>query len=241
MLETMNDQLQTDLNQAGIPLPPTTIEKLVRFIERLLEVNQHTNLTAITDYKEALYKHLYDALLVSTLRPFQDAKCLLDIGSGGGIPSIPLAIAFPEKQFHSLEATQKKVAFQETIKKELQLENFHPIWNRAEVLAHETGYRGQYDIVTARAVAAANVLTELTLPFLKVGGYAVFYKGKEAAAELEAATGALSKLKAIPVQIYDHNLPYQYGERHLILIQKNADTPKEYPRKPGTPQKKPLV
>ncbi|HOP74500.1 MAG TPA: 16S rRNA (guanine(527)-N(7))-methyltransferase RsmG [Bacillota bacterium] len=241
MPKTVNEQLQSDLLQAGIALSEDIIEKLVRFIERLLEVNQYINLTAITDVKEALYKHLYDALLISTIEPFQRAERILDIGSGGGIPSIPLAIAFPGKQIYSLEATQKKVSFQETIKDELKIDNFHPIWNRAEILAHDTEHRERYDVVTARAVAAANILTELTIPFLKMDGYAIFYKGKEAATELDGAAGALTKMRAVPVAIYDYQLPYQYGERHLIVIRKNAVTPREYPRKPGVPQKKPLV
>lgn len=240
MPKTVNEQFQMDLNQAGIVFPEDTIEKLVLFVRRLLEVNQHINLTAITDFNEALYKHLYDALLISTIEPFQKAECLLDIGSGGGIPSIPLAIAFPNKRIYSLEATQKKVNFQASVKEELCLNNFYPIWNRAEILAHEPEHREQYDMVTARAVAAANILTELTLPFIKVGGHAAFYKGREAASELDAASGALAKLKASAVGIYDYQLPYQYGERHIILIRKGAITPKEYPRKPGIPQKKPL-
>jgi 16S rRNA (guanine527-N7)-methyltransferase len=130
------NQVETEffdqLKLLGLRLSDAQTVRLLTFLELLLAANQATNLTAISAYAEALYKHLYDALSIQSLPEFARAVLICDIGSGAGIPGLPLAICFPEKQFFSIEATHKKVLFQETASHQLGLANFRPIWARAE-------------------------------------------------------------------------------------------------------------
>jgi len=229
-----------ELRRIGLNFPQAVLEKLFQFLKFLIAANQRINLTAITDYDQALYKHLYDALTAATLPEFATATALLDIGSGAGIPVLPLAICFPEKKFVSVEATRKKAAFQEEACHNLGIINCLPIWARAEELAHQPRHRESYQMVLARAVAEAAVLAELTLPFAVAGGTVVFYKGKESATELRRAEPALEILGGMKINDLNLRLPLNLGERQLTIIKKIKPTPPQYPRKPGTPQKNPL-
>lgn len=238
---SVNEQLLANaFENHGIILSEEKLDRLLVYLRLLLEANTRINLTAITDYQEALFKHLFDALLPASLSWLSACRCILDVGSGPGIPGIPLAIAFPEKIVYSLEATRKKVDFQLQIKEQLKLANFFPVWDRAETLAHHPTHRGQYDVVVARALAAMPVLLELMLPFAKVHGHLILYKGKEAVQELKIAENALRILHGQLHSLHSSQIPFDYGERQLLLIEKLKETPRSYPRKPGMPQKKPL-
>jgi len=239
-MQTAEILLFEALKKIKINLLDSTMGKLLEFLKLMLEMNQTTNLTAITDYQEALIKHLYDALLILTLPVFQNVTKIIDIGSGGGIPAVPLAIVAPEKEIFSLEATQKKIRFQQEAVDKLKLTNFKPIWGRAEELAHDLKYREQYSLVTARAVATCNVLTELTFGFAEIGGTVVFYKGQDYQIELSQAKQAVAKMGGELVGVAEFFLPQNYGARALIELRKVKITPLEYPRKPGIPNKKPF-
>ncbi|NLY75762.1 MAG: 16S rRNA (guanine(527)-N(7))-methyltransferase RsmG [Firmicutes bacterium] len=228
------------LSSIGLDLSPDQAGRLIRFLELLLDANQTVNLTAITDFDEALIKHVYDSLTIMTLPEFQIAGTIIDIGSGGGIPVIPLAICNPGKHFVSLEATNKKLNFQIEAARFLKLINFTPIWGRAEAVAKEAKHREAYDLAIARAVAPLNILAELTIPFVKVGGNAIYYKGKDASAELMQGTDAAHILGAEFEGSESFQLPSGTGSRTLIKFRKKTVTPSLYPRKPGIPQKKPL-
>lgn len=229
-----------NLRQAGIILEPTVLERLFAFTRLLLAANQTTNLTAITDYQEALYKHLFDSLII-VLRPeFQTAGRILDVGSGAGIPAIPLAIAAPDKTVVALEATKKKVEFQKDACRQLEIRNCHPLWGRAEESAQQGPDRERYDLVVARAVAATNVLAELTIPFAKPGGFIALYKARDCQAELDRSATAIVTCGAELTQCLTVELPLNYGTRVLVLLRKSFPTPAVYPRKPGIPQKRPL-
>jgi 16S rRNA (guanine527-N7)-methyltransferase len=224
----------------GITLAAPVTSKLFLFIKHLLVANQSVNLTAIKDYHEALFKHLLDALLILALPEFQAARTIVDIGSGAGIPAIPIAIAAPEKQVLSIEATRKKTEFQLEVLRELALENLQVHWERAEVVGQDPAYRGQFDLITARAVAEAGVLAELSLPLLKVNGNAVLYKGQGYLAEEPGLKRALEKLGGKYQRCISFELAEGWGERNLLLITKTAPTESRYPRKPGAPKKNPL-
>lgn len=228
------------LEQLGLFFPNTVIEKLFTFLKYLLEANRQTNLTAITQYEDALYKHLLDALYVALIPEFLESVSILDVGSGAGIPVIPLAICFPEKRFTSLEATHKKILFQKETASMLHLSNIQCIWSRAEELAHTTEHREQYDIVLARAVAAANTLVEITLPFVKINGYSLLYKGQEMDEELTQANKAIKTLGGVISGFHYFQLPFNLGDRGIAKILKTHHTHPSYPRKSGTPQKRPL-
>lgn len=240
MFTHIENQFIMELKQRKLDFPPNVIEKLIYFIKLLLEANQHTNLTAITLYEEALYKHLFDSLLIYNIPEFYNSTKILDIGSGAGIPCIPLAISCPNKIFYSIDSTQKKINFQHEVIKKLNITNLYPIWDRAEIIGHHPEHRGQYDNVLARAVAPINILAEITLPFLKINHFALLYKGKEINEELKTGATAITKLGAEVSEVFYFQLPQNMGDRGIVSIKKINDTPSIYPRKPGTPQKKPL-
>lgn len=229
------------LTAHGINISETVLQKSLAFIELLLEANQTVNLTAITDYEEALYKHLLDALLITKLPLWKNASKIIDIGSGAGIPAIPLALADPAKTVVTMEATQKKVKFQQQVSQTLGLTNLQPLWGRAEELGKHTVHREQYDLVLARAVAAVNVLAELTIPFARpLTGMICLYKGKDYREELQFGKKAIEALGGRVFECIENDLPRNYGARAFIIIQKVKTTSAEFPRRTGIPQKNPL-
>lgn len=230
----------SELQKVGIELPGANLEKLFAFLKMLLTANQTTNLTAIKDYQEALIKHLFDSLVIFNHPVFQNAQTILDVGSGAGIPAIPLAICAPQKQVNSLDSTRKKIEFQETVRQELQLANLFPLWGRAEELGKSAVHREQYDLVIARAVSATNSLVELTIPFLKLNSHALYYKGKDYQQEIKDAEKALQILNTTLESIIKTSLPSGQGERAVIIVKKIKNTPAKYPRANGAPQKHPL-
>lgn len=232
--------LTTILNQIPLQITNDQSDQLMEYLRLLLRANQTTNLTAITDFNEALVKHIYDSLLIMTVPEFESAKSIIDVGSGGGLPGIPLAICNPRKKIASLEATQKKINFQIEVAQTLNLSNFFPVWGRAEALAKQSDHREQYDLAIARAVAPLNILAELTIPFVKLEGHAIFYKGKEAENEIFNGKYAVNILGAEICDTKSFILPYDYGARVLVILNKTNQTLSKYPRKPGVPQKRPL-
>ncbi|HEX3045500.1 MAG TPA: 16S rRNA (guanine(527)-N(7))-methyltransferase RsmG [Bacillota bacterium] len=232
--------LMDALQKKDIQISPAIFEKLCAFIRLLLEANETVNLTSITEYEAALVKHIYDALIITRIAEFQKAEKILDVGSGAGIPGIPLAIANPQLTFYLLEATQKKVNFQQQACETLQINNCHSIWGRAEDLGAKPEYREHFNLVLARAVAEINQLAELTLPFVKINGACILYKGKDFHSELKAGQNAITVLGGFITSTKEDELPGNYGDRALIIIQKQHQTPSKYPRKANLIQKKPL-
>lgn len=240
-MEQITTEFLAMLNTYGINISETAFRKNMAFIKLLLEANQTVNLTAITDYEEALYKHLLDALLITKLPLWKNASRIIDIGSGAGIPAIPLALADPDKIVVSMDATQKKVNFQQQTSLTLALTNLQPLWGRAEELGKQTVHREQYDLVLARAVASVNVLAELTIPFAcPTKGFVCLYKGKDYHEELQSGQKAIETLGGKVVDCIETALPRNYGARSFIIIQKEKPTSTQFPRRTGIPQKNPL-
>jgi len=211
------------------------------YLSILLRENAKYNLTAITDPEEINQKHFADslALLDDDPCPLAPDASLLDVGSGGGFPGVPLKIARPDIALTLLEATGKKAAFLRMLAEGLGLEA-SVVNARAEQAAHEPAHREQYDIVTARAVAALPLLCELCLPFVKVGGIFVAYKGprEKAEEEIDAAARAIKILGARLERV--HGETTVYGGRSRIILRKISQTPAIYPRNHGTMLKRPL-
>ncbi|HEY8345620.1 MAG TPA: 16S rRNA (guanine(527)-N(7))-methyltransferase RsmG [Bacillota bacterium] len=216
------------------------IEQLYAYLKLVLEENQRTNLTAITDWEEAVVKHLYDSLFVTRWSRWTAALKIIDLGAGAGFPGIPLAILFPRQQYFLVEANKKKAEFLSSVKELLRLDNTFILNERAETIAHQQAHRSQYTIVTARAVASTAVLLELALPFCQQDGYFVAYKGKNYREELMAAQNAIGILGAVLSEEISYELPNGLGERNLLIFQKKHFTPAQYPRRPGIPAKRPL-
>jgi 16S rRNA (guanine527-N7)-methyltransferase len=229
-----------ELEKIQIQISEATYTKLFSYIQHLLFVNKITNLTSITDYSNALIKHLYDSLVILKHPIFLRAQKIIDVGSGGGLPSIPLAICTPDKKFASIEATRKKVDFQKEICQDLHITNHIAIWGRAEELGQDPLHRQEYDLVIARALAATDILAELTLPFAKINGYTFFYKAKEYQNELIFADNAIKSLGGLYHSIIEIQLPANAGERNILILQKVKNTHAKFPRRPGIPQKTPI-
>lgn len=218
----------------GFDLSDEQLNKFNRYKELLKEYNERFNITAITDDEEIVKKHFIDSL---TGAEFLDGKKLIDVGSGGGFPAIPIKIFKPEIDVTLLEATEKKCNFLNIVINELGLENIRVINGRAEELSRTDAYREKYDYCSARAVARMNTLSEYCVPFIKVGGKFVALKG-DAEEELTEAKNAFSVLG---VEIETVKKFEFYGaKRTIAVLKKIKKTPTQYPRGRGKERKNPL-
>ncbi len=218
----------------GVDLSPKQQCLFEKYYDILIEYNSKFNITAITEKKDVIVKHFVDSVLGC------GKVCgnrLIDIGSGGGFPAIPIKIMNEEVNLTLLEATGKKCEFLKAVVKELDLKNVVVINDRAETLAKNPKYREQFDCCTARAVARLNTLLEYCLPFVKVGGKFVAFKG-DANEEVIEADNAL---KILGGEIVD-NFCYELdgAKRALISVEKIVNTPQKYPRGNGKERKSPL-
>lgn len=216
------------------------VEQFHRFALHLAEVNERTNLTAIRQIPDMIDKHFVDSLPISAYIP-PNAR-VLDIGCGPGFPSFPLAIARPDLEIVALDSTAKKIAFINETTSLLGISNLLGVAGRAEDL--KTGQTlGKFDVVVSRAVARLNILSELALPYVKIGGSLIAMKGAKAEEEFNEAGHALSVLGKCNTKLISTPLTVQSGEteaRYLIISTKTAETPPQYPRAFGAISKKPL-
>ncbi|HEX5164029.1 MAG TPA: 16S rRNA (guanine(527)-N(7))-methyltransferase RsmG [Thermomicrobiales bacterium] len=219
----------------GVQLDAEAVERFRHYRDLLLAANERFNLTRITDPNEVELRLFADSLSLLPHLP-DDTTRLLDIGSGGGVPGMALAIAHPELPVTLLDATAKKVRFLAETAAALGLEHVTAIQGRAEELARDPHHRELYSAVTARAVARLATLVELALPFLALGGRAILPKGSAAAEELAEARYAIGLLggRARPP------VTTPLEGTTLVIIDKRKPTPATYPRNTGTPNKSPL-
>lgn len=229
------------LKEKGITLSPEQIQQFHRYWELLVEWNEKVNLTAITDQEDVYLKHFYDSLMPLWANDLlQGEVSLCDVGAGAGFPSIPLKIVQPDLEVTIVDSLNKRITFLNLLVEELGLTGVQNVHGRAEELGQDPVYRGQFDRVTARAVASLNVLCEFCLPLVKKGGYFIAMKGQKADEEVAEAEKAIQVLGAKLEASYTEDLPQDEGERTILTIRKTLDTPKKYPRRPGIPAKKPL-
>ena len=220
-------------------LPQLSQEQLDRFdgyYRFLTDRNKAMNLTAITEPDEVAQKHFLDSLLPERFSLIPKGAHCIDVGTGAGLPGIPLMIMRPDITMVLLDSLNKRVVF---LREALELLGMDAecIHGRAEDAARQPELRGRFDVALSRAVAPVNVLTELTLPFLRIGGVSLAYKGPAAREEIAAAQRALNLLHA-RASVSETQL--EWGARSIVCIKKMAETPAAYPRKAGTPAKNPL-
>jgi 16S rRNA (guanine527-N7)-methyltransferase len=235
----MNRPIEFDeaCTRAGVVVADREGALLARYLDLLLEKNRQMNLTAIRRPPEAWMRLILES--IALVPHLLTAETVLDIGSGGGIPGLPLAIMRPDLAFTLLESTGKKAQFLSESCRSLLLGNCRIVNQRAETAAHDNSHRAQYDIVTARAVGKLNVTLELAIPFLKVGGRFLASKGKRAEEEVLEARVAARRLNAEHTATHEA-LPGCPGDAVFVEYVKRKATPKSYPRSPGTPKKQPL-
>lgn len=213
-------------------------ETLRLYRDRVLEKNRFLNLTAITDKEEFDQKNINDSLKLLEFHCFMPGEKVLDLGTGAGLPGIPLAIMVPDIQVTLVDARQKKIKFLQELLTELDLSNVKAIAARAEELGRNPIYRESFDTVVTRALAPLNVLLEYSIPLLRRGGLLFAYKGPKGEEELRQAKKALKLLKT--THMHTHSYQLSEAQLSLMVFQKEGDTPKMYPRTSGTPSKKPL-
>ncbi|MDX2198401.1 MAG: 16S rRNA (guanine(527)-N(7))-methyltransferase RsmG [Phycisphaerae bacterium] len=230
-----------ELAQAGHVVSDAEHALLAQFIELLLRENEKLNLTAIRDVETAWAKHICDSLAVLPLIDALEARTIVDLGSGGGLPGVPIACLRPKLNVTLVDSTAKKVAAVERIVSELKLRNVRLIAERAEVLAHQPPHRERYDAVLARAVGTLDMLLEWASGFCKVEGQCWLYKSIEAAeVETERAETVAARCALDYDDTYVYTLPAGHGDRAIVIYSKVEPLPRDLPRPPWQAKKKPL-
>ena len=235
----MKDYLIESAKKLHINLNDKKCEQLIKYYEMLIEWNNKINLTAITDYKDVVIKHFIDSLSIVNIIDINGDNSLVDVGTGAGFPGIPLKIVFPSLKVVLVDSLDKRVKFLNEVIGELQLENIKAVHSRAEDFGH-TKYRESFDFCVTRAVSNLSVISEYCLPLVKVGGYFIPYKSKEVENEIAEYEIAIEELGGVIDDVSVFELPDTDITRSLILIFKDIQTNKKYPRRNGIPQKKPL-
>ncbi len=232
----------SQLEKFDIYLTDTQKKQFETYYHFLVTENEKINLTAITEKQDVYLKHFYDSIAPLLYNVIDNTSLkLLDIGAGAGFPSFPIKIIFPELNVTIIDSLNKRIKFLEALSDKLDFDTTTVtlLHGRAEDFGQDPIYRGQFDYVTARAVARLNVLSELTLPFLKKNGKLLSLKASQMLDEMTEAKHAIAILGGKLGTPLDYTLP-NGDERHLVMIEKKKETPKRFPRKAGTPNKKPL-
>lgn len=232
------DKLKEALKELKIPVDEAMLNLYERYMEGILQWNEKINLTAIKDREEFVTKHFIDSLLCCNFPEYGNAESVIDIGTGAGFPGVPLAIISQDKEFVLADSLNKRLKVIDELTASLGLDNITTVHGRAEELAKNKKYRQKFDVCVSRAVANMAVLAEYCLPFIRVGGYLLAYKGPEAEKEIKDGEkairllgGRVERIAAVNLAGFDHN---------IIVIEKIKETPAKYPRKAGTPAKEPI-
>ncbi|MBU0459017.1 16S rRNA (guanine(527)-N(7))-methyltransferase RsmG [Patescibacteria group bacterium] len=227
--------------------------QLRRLNQVFIEENRKLNLSAFREEEQSWIGNVMDSLSILDpplllgeglgVRYNNSSKIsikILDIGTGGGFPLLPLAICLPECELTGIDATQKKITAVERISEKLDIKNIKLVTGRAEELGHDSEHREQYDLVLSRAVAPINTLLEFCAPFCKVKGHIVLWKSMKIDQELEDSLLARAELTCHLIDQYEYELPESFGKRQLLIFEKTSATDKKYPRKVGEPKKNPI-
>lgn len=227
----MEEQIRRGLEEVtGSGASEEIIGQMSQFIEGLLEKNKVMNLTAITQVDQVVGLHLLDSAALQNYLP-TGAASLIDIGTGAGFPGIPLKILNPNLDVTLMDALQKRLDWLEEMGEELGLEGLYTLHGRGEELPHEVEHREAYEVATARAVADLRILSELVLPFVKVGGKFLAMKSCDSDQEIKEAEATIAVLGGAVSQIVDYDIPEMKVSHRLVVIDKIAPTPEKYPRR----------
>ena len=233
------EYLQKGAANFGIALSDEQVRQFSAYQSLLLDWNERVNLTAITTPQDVQTRHFVDSLSCTLLTGDLNGQSLVDIGSGAGLPGLPLKILYPAMTLTLVDSVGKKTAFLELVAKELGLTKVTVLLARAEELGQDAAHRERYDWAVARAVAHLSPLMEYLLPLCRVGGHVLAQKGAKASLELIEAQEAINVLGGGEVSVMSVLLEGQ-GEANLVIVEKNRPTPVTYPRRSGIPTKRPL-
>ena len=219
-------------------------EKLRALVSAFLLENAKLNLSAFRSKEHCWVGNVLDSVaLLQAVEKFpqlKEVRSLVDIGTGGGFPLLPLAMCLPEVRCLGIDATQKKIDAVARILEAENIKNVVLLSGRIESIAHSAEYREKADLVTARAVAPLSVLLEYAAPLLRVGGICAFWKSTKVADEMAGSTVAQKILSCPYLGAFTYTLPENWGDRTIVFFKKTAPTKAEYPRRTGIPKQKPL-
>jgi 16S rRNA (guanine527-N7)-methyltransferase len=235
------EKLKSGAERLGINLTDQQLEKFEAYYRELIVWNKKVNLTRITDYEDVQVKHFLDSLTIFTAIDLSESMKVIDIGTGAGLPGIPLKIVSPGIDLTLLEATAKKARFLEHLITRLGLDGVAIANGRAEEIAHDNRYREKFDLALARALAPLPVLVELALPFCEVGGCCIAQKKGDIEREVAQALKAIEVMGGRLGEVKPVGLEELSDKRYLVIIDKIKPTPIEYPRRPGRPTKRPII
>jgi 16S rRNA (guanine527-N7)-methyltransferase len=234
------DFVSRELGDLNIEASDSELDLLGRYLDQLLDANQRMNLTAVRDRDDAWRKHVIDSLTLLPWLDGQDVSAIVDVGSGGGLPGVPLAIVLPQAKIVMIESTGKKVRFIEQVIDALALGNAKVVQLRAETAGQDPQYRERFDVAVCRAVGPMPELLEYTLPLVRVGGRMLAMKGPRLEKELPEATTAMDRLGAGAIEVYGAYPAAPEREHVIAVVEKIRHTPRSLPRSPGTPKHDPL-
>lgn len=223
-----------------IELNEKKYNQFIKYMELIIEWNKKINLTAITDEDEIIKKHFIDSIKVLEFKPVIGSKNLIDIGTGAGLPGIPIKIMLPELEVTLLDSLNKRILFLDEVIKELQLNGIKAVHGRAEEMAHKKEYRENYDIAISRAVANLSVLSEYCIPYVKENGYFIAMKGPALEEEMNESGNAIPLLGGKVEKVEKVFIEKADLNHNILLVKKVKRTNDIYPRKQSSINKKPL-
>lgn len=239
-VERTLERFEEGLKVWGIKLDEVQRERFRKLTQLLLEWNERLSLTSITEPERIAVEHYLDSIAPLAFNLIGEGMAVVDVGTGAGFPGLPLAIMAPHASFTLVDATRKKVAYLQTVCSELGLTNVEVVWARAEELAKDKAFREGFDVAVARALGALDIVWECTLPFVKVGGLSIAYKGARVDEELEIGRQTAPLVGGELKAVHKFKLPTTEINRALVVAEKTSSTPSRFPRRPGIPEKRPL-
>lgn len=228
--------LKSGLDYFGVRFTEEMAERFEKYMDFMLSYNEKVNLTRIVEPDEIVVKHFVDS--ISCVPHINEGASVIDVGSGAGFPGVPVKIARDDISLTLLDSLNKRVSFLNELRDVLGL-SYNTVHSRAEDGGRNPKLREKYDVAVARAVASLDVLCEYCLPFVKVGGIFIAFKGRDANEEAAAAKKAINILGGKAAQVCE--VAWGGLEHNLIIIEKIKSTPGSYPRKAGKPSKNPII
>jgi len=233
--------LSLALNELNLANDDTTIKKLIGYLDFLYDYNKNINLVGTKNKKDILIRHLIDSISLSKIIDINNPKKILDVGTGAGLPGIPLAIIYKDIEFYLLEAKKKAIIFLKKIIDILCIKNINILEGRAEEIIETDDHREGYDLVTSRALTKIDINLELVLPYCKIGGLVSIFKSKKGASEIDRCSKPSRILGGAKPKMVDVIVPFLGEYRAFLTVRKISQTKLKYPRKYGIIKKSKLV